>query len=54
MYYNIPMQPFPPDFAAAEVVPSPNFGDRRGLAPDLLILHYTGTKTADGAGKSRS
>jgi N-acetylmuramoyl-L-alanine amidase len=45
-----PMQQFPPDFAAAEVMPSPNFGDRRGAtAPDLLILHYTGTKTADEA-----
>jgi N-acetylmuramoyl-L-alanine amidase len=45
-----PMQPFSPDFAAAEVLPSPNFGERRGVAaPDLLILHYTGTKTAEEA-----
>ncbi|HLL27120.1 MAG TPA: N-acetylmuramoyl-L-alanine amidase [Xanthobacteraceae bacterium] len=44
------MEPFSPDFAAARVVPSPNFGDRKGGAlPDLLILHYTGTKTADEA-----
>lgn len=45
-----PMQPFSPDFAAAEVAPSPNFGERRGIAaPDLLLLHYTGTKTAEEA-----
>jgi N-acetylmuramoyl-L-alanine amidase len=44
------MQPFFPDFAAAVVAPSPNFGERRGItAPDLLILHYTGTKTAEEA-----
>src|SRR5204863_395465 len=44
------MQPFLPDFAAAEVLPSPNFGERRSMAaPDLLILHYTGTKTAEEA-----
>jgi N-acetylmuramoyl-L-alanine amidase len=44
------MQPFSPDFAAAEVAPSPNSGERRGItAPDLLILHYTGTKTAEEA-----
>ena len=44
------MQPFPPDFAAAEVAPSPNFGERRGVAaPDLLVLHYTGTETAEEA-----
>jgi len=44
------MQPFTPDFAAAEVTPSPNAGDRRGVsAPDLIILHYTGTKTAEEA-----
>ena len=44
------MQPFPPDFAVAEIVPSPNFGERRGGVPaDLLILHYTGTRTAEEA-----
>ena len=44
------MQPFRPDFAAAEVAPSPNFGERRGVsAPDLLLLHYTGMKTAEEA-----
>jgi N-acetylmuramoyl-L-alanine amidase len=44
------MQPFSPDFAAAEILPSPNFGERRGAAaPDLLILHYTGTKTVEEA-----
>jgi N-acetylmuramoyl-L-alanine amidase len=44
------MQPFSPDFAAAEILPSPNFGERRGIgAPDLLILHYTGMKAAEEA-----
>ena len=44
------MTPFPPDFAAAEVIPSPNFGERRGVtAPDLLVLHYTGMRTAEEA-----
>jgi N-acetylmuramoyl-L-alanine amidase len=44
------MQPFSPDFAAAEVAPSPNSSERRGIAaPDLLILHYSGTKTAEEA-----
>lgn len=44
------MQPFSPDFAAAEVLPSPNFGERRNVtAPDLIILHYTGTQTAGEA-----
>lgn len=26
--------------------PSPNFDDRHGIAPSLIILHYTGMKTA--------
>jgi N-acetylmuramoyl-L-alanine amidase len=44
------MQPFSPDFAAADVMPSPNLGERRdGAVPDLIILHYTGTKTAEEA-----
>jgi N-acetylmuramoyl-L-alanine amidase len=30
--------------------PSPNFGERRGVvAPDLVVLHYTGMDTADAA-----
>ncbi|WP_113155654.1 N-acetylmuramoyl-L-alanine amidase [Nitratireductor sp. OM-1] len=41
---------FEPDFAGAEVCPSPNFGERRGgLLPDMLILHYTGMETGQGA-----
>lgn len=44
----------PPDDAAAaapvlpdtplvdEVFPSPNHGDRKGVRPDMLLLHYTG------------
>jgi N-acetylmuramoyl-L-alanine amidase len=31
----------------AEVVPSPNFGERRdGRRPDMIVLHYTGMLTA--------
>lgn len=41
---------FTPDFAGADVCPSPNFGERRGGGrPDALILHYTGMETGDGA-----
>lgn len=29
--------------------PSPNFDDRNGIAPSLLVLHYTGMKTASEA-----
>jgi N-acetylmuramoyl-L-alanine amidase len=32
-----------PDFAGARVEPSPNHGERvDGVAPDMIILHYTG------------
>jgi N-acetylmuramoyl-L-alanine amidase len=41
---------FTADFAGAEVQPSPNHGERAGgIAPDTIILHYTGMSTADGA-----
>jgi N-acetylmuramoyl-L-alanine amidase len=41
---------FVPDFAGAEVLASPNFGERaNGRAPDMIILHYTGMPTAEGA-----
>lgn len=42
---------FPPDSALVDdVLPSPNFGDRRGFArPDSLVLHYTGMPTAAAA-----
>lgn len=36
--------------AAIQDHPSPNFGPRREVAsPDLVVLHYTGMKTAAGA-----
>jgi len=44
------MTVFEPDYAGADVSPSPNFGERRdGRAPDMIILHYTGMPTAEGA-----
>ena len=32
-----------------EVVPSPSHGERLGTRPDMLLLHYTGMPTAQGA-----
>ncbi len=29
--------------------PSPNFNDRRGVRPDMVILHYTAMETAEAA-----
>lgn len=44
------MTVFEPDFAGSVVSPSPNFGERRdGRSPDMIILHYTGMPTAEGA-----
>jgi N-acetylmuramoyl-L-alanine amidase len=44
------MSGFRPDYEGADVIASPNFGERRdGRAPDMLILHYTGMPTAEGA-----
>ena len=45
------MEKFVPDSSVvAEVIPSANFGDRnKGLAPDMIILHYTGMPDVDGA-----
>ena len=42
---------FAPDSPlVARVLPSPNFGERRGHArPDCVVLHYTGMPTAEGA-----
>ena len=41
---------FAPDFPNADVRPSPNHGERAGgRDPDILLLHYTGMNTADGA-----
>ena len=45
-----PESAFAPDFAAAEVIPSPNHGERRDdRQPDMIILHYTGMETAEKA-----
>jgi N-acetylmuramoyl-L-alanine amidase len=44
------MSAFVCDYAGAVAAPSPNFGERAGgRKPDMLILHYTGMATADGA-----
>lgn len=44
------MSAFVADHAGAEVIASPNHGERRdGRQPDLLLLHYTGMETAQGA-----
>lgn len=44
------MTAFPPDYVAAEIRPSPNHGERRnGRTPDMIIMHYTGMPTAEGA-----
>lgn len=41
---------FPPDQPGAEVRPSPNFGERRDYAaPDMIVLHYTGMESGEGA-----
>lgn len=41
---------FAPDHPGAAIRPSPNFGERRdGKAPDILLLHYTGMATGQGA-----
>ena len=42
--------PFEPDsYMVADVVPSPNFDDRKGGPADILLLHYTGMRTGDSA-----
>lgn len=44
------MSAFAGDYPAARIVPSPNHGERIGVAgPDMIILHYTGMPTAEGA-----
>ena len=44
------MSAFTCDYSGAIAAPSPNFGERAGgRTPDLIILHYTGMATADGA-----
>jgi N-acetylmuramoyl-L-alanine amidase len=40
----------PDTFAVSNVTPSPNFGARNGaLAPDMIVLHYTGMADAASA-----
>lgn len=44
------MTAFSADHAGATVVPSPNAGERIGFErPDMLLLHYTGMPSEDGA-----
>ena len=44
------MSGFEPDYPGSQVRSSPNFGPRRGgVAPDALILHYTGMETGEAA-----
>lgn len=44
------MTGFAPDHPGAEVHVSPNFGPRRqGVAPDAIVVHYTGMESAQGA-----
>lgn len=44
------MTAFAPDFPGASVVPSQNHGERAGgRRPDMIVLHYTGMDSADGA-----
>lgn len=44
------MNELTPDFAGADLRASPNFGERAGgRKPDMLVLHYTGMATAEGA-----
>jgi len=42
---------FQPDsFLVADVMPSPNHGERaEGRSPDMILLHYTGMEDADAA-----
>ncbi|MCM2294201.1 N-acetylmuramoyl-L-alanine amidase [Allorhizobium sp. BGMRC 0089] len=41
---------FSADYAKASVCPSPNHGERVGVAaPDMIILHYTGMPSEDAA-----
>ena len=45
------MSAFPPDsFIVSDVMPSPNFDERKdGCLPDMILLHYTGMQTGDAA-----
>lgn len=40
----------PDTLIASDMVPSPNFGERKGgREPDMIVLHYTGMPDAQGA-----
>ena len=44
------MKFFPDSSVVSDVVPSANYGDRRGgRAPDMIVLHYTGMTDAEVA-----
>jgi N-acetylmuramoyl-L-alanine amidase len=44
------LEKFAPDFEGAEICPSPNFGPRKDdRAIDMLLLHYTGMDSGEGA-----
>ncbi|WP_127599010.1 N-acetylmuramoyl-L-alanine amidase [Nitratireductor alexandrii] len=44
------MSGFAADHQGARVRPSPNHGERRGVAgPDMIVLHYTGMESGQGA-----
>ena len=44
------MPAFSPDsFIVADVVPSPNFDERKNGRPDMILLHYTGMQTGEAA-----
>jgi N-acetylmuramoyl-L-alanine amidase len=44
------MSAFQPDsFIVADVMPSPNADERKGGAPDMILLHYTGMQTGAAA-----
>ena len=44
------MTPFVADFAGATIVASPNVNERAdGMRPDILLLHYTGMPSEQGA-----
>ncbi len=43
------MTGFKPDSLLARAHPSPNYGERRGMAPGAIILHYTGMASGAAA-----
>lgn len=44
------MTSFKADYPGARVVPSPNYGERAGgITADMIILHYTGMESDEGA-----